>query len=191
MSLLFLDIDTQLDFLFPAGALYVPGAGRILDNLARLNRHAAARGVPLLSTTDAHTEDDPEFRSWPPHCIAGALGQRKPEATLVRDHAVLPANASTTIRAPQVIVEKRTFDCFTNPMLEPLLDELGITEAAVYGVVTEICVAHAVRGLHRTGRRVTLVQDAVMCLDAAKARAIEAEVTAAGGALTTASQLCD
>ena len=191
MSLLFLDIDTQLDFLFPAGALYVPGAGRILDNLARLNRHAAARGVPLLSTTDAHTEDDPEFRSWPPHCIAGALGQRKPEATLVRDHAVLPANASATVRAPQVIVEKRTFDCFTNPMLEPLLDELGITEAAVYGVVTEICVAHAVRGLHRTGRRVTLIQDAVMCLDASKARALEAEVTAAGGALTTASQLCD
>ncbi len=191
MSLLFLDIDTQLDFLFPAGALYVPGAGRILDNLARLNRHAAARGVPLLSTTDAHTEDDPEFRSWPPHCIAGALGQRKPEATLVRDHAVLPANARATVRAPQVIVEKRTFDCFTNPMLEPLLDELGITEAAVYGVVTEICVAHAVRGLHRTGRRVTLIQDAVMCLDASKARALEAEVTAAGGALTTASQLCD
>ncbi|MCC6293828.1 MAG: cysteine hydrolase [Bryobacterales bacterium] len=191
MSLLFLDIDTQLDFLFPAGALYVPGAGRILDNLARLNRHAAARGVPLLSTTDAHTEDDPEFRSWPPHCIAGALGQRKPEATLVRGHAVLPANAIATVRAPQVIVEKRTFDCFTNPMLEPLLDELGITEAAVYGVVTEICVADAVRGLHRTGRRVTLVQDAVMCLDAAKARALEAEVTAAGGALTTASQLCD
>lgn len=191
MSLLFLDVDTQLDFLFPAGSLYVPGAERILVNLARLHHHAVAKGIPLISTADAHTENDPEFHSWPPHCIAGSIGQRKPESTLAQGRAVLSPNASATLRAPQVIVEKRTFDCFTNPMFEPLLDEFGIASAAVYGVVTEICVAHAVRGLLRTGRRVMLVQDAVMSLDCAKARALEAEVLAAGGSLATTSQLCD
>jgi len=191
MSIAFIDVDTQIDFLYPAGALYVHGAERILDKVARLNRYAAANGIPLLSTMDAHSENDPEFRIWPPHCVAGTFGQRKPEATLVAGRAVLPVEAAATVRGPQVLVEKVTFDCFTNPMFEPLLDELGVTEAVVYGVVSEICVAHAVRGLLRTGRRVTLVQDAVMSIDDAAAQNLEAEVVAAGGRLATASQICD
>src|SRR5689334_10348127 len=36
----FFDIDTQIDFLFPAGALYSPGAERIIEPVARLNRFA-------------------------------------------------------------------------------------------------------------------------------------------------------
>ena len=190
MSLVFVDVDTQLDFLYPAGALYVPGAERLLEKLARLNRHAVAKGIPLLSTMDAHTENDVEFRAWPPHCVAGTVGQRKPECTLMAGRAVMTVAARETVNAPQVLVEKVTTDCFTNPMLEKLLDELGASEAVVYGVVTEICVANAVRGLLRTGRRVTLVQDAVMSLDDAQAQALEAHVVASGGRLATASQIC-
>lgn len=190
MSVLFVDVDTQLDFLYPAGALYVPGAERLLDKLARMNRYAVAKGIPLLSTMDAHTEDDVEFRAWPPHCVAGTVGQRKPERTLMAGRAVMAVGAREAVRAAQVLVEKVTTDCFTNPMLEKLLDELGASEAVVYGVVTEICVANAVRGLLRTGRRVTLVQDAVMSLDDAKAQMLEAEVVASGGRLATASQVC-
>src|SRR5271165_5835142 len=69
MKTAFVDVDTQLDFLFPAGALYVPGAERIVPAVARLNRYAAECGIPVISTTDAHTETDPEFAVWPPHCI--------------------------------------------------------------------------------------------------------------------------
>jgi nicotinamidase/pyrazinamidase len=83
MKTVFFDIDSQLDFLYPAGALYVPHAERIIPAIARLNRFAASHGIPVVSTTDAHTEDDPEFSVWPPHCIAGTWGQRKAEAKLV------------------------------------------------------------------------------------------------------------
>ncbi|MGH9660423.1 MAG: cysteine hydrolase, partial [Bryobacteraceae bacterium] len=64
--MVFFDIDTQIDFLFPAGALYVPGAERIIPAVARLNQHAAARGIPVVSDMCAHAEDDAEFRDWPP-----------------------------------------------------------------------------------------------------------------------------
>jgi nicotinamidase/pyrazinamidase len=37
----------------------------------------------------------------------------------------------------------------------------------VYGVVTEICVRHAARGLLATGKPVTILEDAVECLTAA------------------------
>ena len=62
MNPVFVDVDSQLDFLYPSGALYVPHAERIVPAIARLNRFAAARGIPVISTTDAHTEDDPEFK---------------------------------------------------------------------------------------------------------------------------------
>jgi nicotinamidase-related amidase len=68
---------------------------------------------------------------------------------------------------------------------------LGVTDAVVYGVVTEICVAHAVRGLLRTGRQVTLVMDATVAIDESAAQDLESEVLAAGGKLTTAAQVCD
>ena len=99
MRTAFFDIDTQLDFLFPAGALYVPGAERIVKKVARLNRHAAERGIPLLSTMDAHSENDPEFRQWPPHCVVETFGQHKPESTLIAGRVVLPARA-TAIERP-------------------------------------------------------------------------------------------
>ena len=59
MKTVFVDVDSQLDFLYPAGALYVPGAERIVPAIARLNQFAAGRGVPVISTTDAHAENDP------------------------------------------------------------------------------------------------------------------------------------
>ena len=45
MKTAFFDIDTQIDFLFPAGSLYVPGAERLIPTLSRLNHYAAAHGT--------------------------------------------------------------------------------------------------------------------------------------------------
>ena len=38
MTTVYMDVDTQLDFLCPAGALYVPGAETIVETVAALNR---------------------------------------------------------------------------------------------------------------------------------------------------------
>jgi nicotinamidase/pyrazinamidase len=88
MKTVFFDIDTQCDFLLPAGALSVPGAARILPAVAQLNRWAAANGTVVVSTMDAHTENDPEFQIWPGHCVAGTLGQRKHESTLLHSNFI-------------------------------------------------------------------------------------------------------
>ncbi len=166
MKTIFFDVDTQIDFLYPAGALYVPGAESIVPVVARLN-HAADT---LISTVDAHSEDDPEFRIYPPHCVAGTLGQRKPAATLVG----------------QIMLEKQTLDCFACAQLPALLQSLNADRYVVYGVVTEICVKFAAMGLLKTGRRVEIVTDAVKALDEAAAGKILAEFQAAGAFLTRA-----
>jgi len=178
VSTVFVDVDTQLDFLLPAGALYVPGAERIVPNLKKLTLYAATHGIPLISTLDTHAENDPEFPqfSFHPHCVDGAIGHGKSHATLGH-----PA---------QHLIRKSTFDCFTNPALEPLLDRLGADTYAVYGVVTEICVQCAAMGLLRTGARVLLVTDAIQSLDADKAAAFLDTFSAQGGRLTTVAEVC-
>jgi nicotinamidase/pyrazinamidase len=55
MKTVYFDIDTQLDFVMPAGSLYAPGAERIIDTIGALNRHAAQTGALLISTMDAHS----------------------------------------------------------------------------------------------------------------------------------------
>ena len=165
MKTVFFDIDTQIDFVYPAGALYVPGAEQILPLIAQLNRKAPM----LISTMDAHSENDPEFQIYPHHCVVETVGQQKPAPTLIEK------------RDQQIIIEKQTFDCFSNSKLLPLLAELNADRYVVYGVVTEICVRLALFGLLKTGKRVELVTDAVKALDENAANKMISEFLAAGG----------
>lgn len=191
MKTVFVDVDTQIDFLYPAGALYVPGAEKLLPALEKLTRHAGARGIPLVSTVDAHAENDPEFRDWPPHCVAGTAGQQKPQQTLLDKRVTVPnAAAEYSIEgAQQIVLETAAIDCFTNPNLAGLLERLGAERYVVYGVVTEHCVRCAAMGLLRTGRRVELVTDATETLRAEAAQRTFEEFTAAGGVLATVKQV--
>jgi nicotinamidase/pyrazinamidase len=192
MSAAFFDVDSQLDFLYPAGALYVPGAERIVPAIARLNRYAAGRGIPVISTTDAHSENDPEFQVWPHHCVAGTWGQRKAEATLLDRRVVVP-NGPVDLAidgARQIVVEKQTVDVFAAPNLARVIDRLNADEYVVYGVVTEICVLYAVRGLLKTGRPVTVVTDAIETLKAADSEQALAECSRGGTRLARAAEIC-
>lgn len=168
MKTAYFDIDTQMDFVFPSGALYVPGAEGILTRVGELNREAIAGGHLLISTMDAHSESDIEFKSWPHHCVTGTLGQRKPEITVVEGACR---------------IEKQNVNCFTNPQVAELLASHAVTDAVVYGVVTEICVLHAVRGLLDRGIRVKVVSGAVKELDATARDLFFEEVRARGGLL--------
>jgi len=187
VNTVFFDVDTQIDFLYPAGALYVPGAEKIVDAIARLNRYAAERAIVVISTMDAHAEDDPEFRNWPPHCVVETTGQQKPAATLLEKRVVIPnAPCETDLSgAQQILLEKQALDCFTNRNLSRTLASLGAERYVVYGVVTEICVKCAAWGLLKTGKRVELVTDAVRGLDDRAAEEMTRAFTAQGGVLTT------
>jgi nicotinamidase/pyrazinamidase len=192
MSTVFVDVDSQLDFLYPSGALYVPGAEKIVPHIARLNRHAAANGIPVISTTDAHTENDPEFQTWPPHCVAGTTGQHKVETTLLECRVVIP-NRPCAIEldgARQIVVEKQHVDVFTAVNLPRVIGKLGANRFVVYGVVTEICVLFAARGLLKMGKAVTIVTDAIETLKTEDGKRALDEIVAAGGALARTSELC-
>jgi len=190
---MFWDVDTQADFMLPEGKLYVPGAEQIIPTLAKLTTWAAQHQVLVIASADAHQPGDEEFSLYPPHCLTGTPGQKKiPETSLTpqftipnRHGAVLP----DAERYPQIVLEKQEFDVFSNPNTDSLLAQLGKPEIVLYGVVTEICVSAAARGLFDRGYRVTVVEDAIRHLGAEKGRVFLEEVRRRDGRIVPAGQL--
>ncbi len=192
MKTVFFDVDTQIDFLYPAGALYVPGAEQIITSLAQLVKHAATHKIQLISTTDAHTENDVEFEIWKPHCVLGTTGQQKPNSLLLNEALVISSTpesieqiAANLQFAPQILLQKQHIDCFSNPNLQPLLQLLQGDRYVVFGVVTEVCVQKAILGLRALGAQVELVIDAVRSLNEHAAERFLRDLQEQGGRLTT------
>jgi nicotinamidase/pyrazinamidase len=192
MSAAFFDIDTQIDFLFPAGALHVAGAERLIPALDRLNHYAAANGIPVVSSMCAHAENDAEFHDWPAHCVTGTVGQLKPASTLLEKRALIGvAEGDYKIEgADQILFEKSQLDITTSPNFQPLLARIKADRYVVYGVVTEYCVRFAALALLATGKPVVLVTDAIQTLSRAASERTIGEFTGRGGKLATVAEIC-
>jgi len=168
-NIFFLDVDTQRDFMLSTGALYVPGAERIIPKLRRLFDFAKKNEISVLSSADAHVKDDPEFGQFPPHCVQGTEGQRKLDETLlprplIFHNKLVDRNFSEVVRKhQQIIVEKQSLDLLSNPVAERLLRVLP-PRAIVFGVTTEYCVKIACLGLRRMGIQAAVITDAVRAL---------------------------
>jgi nicotinamidase/pyrazinamidase len=168
-NIFLLDVDTQRDFMLSGGALYVPGADRIIPKLRRLFDFARKNEISILSSADSHAKDDPEFQQFPPHCVQGTEGQRKLDETLlprplIFQNQLVDRNLSDVVRKhQQIIVEKQSLDLFSNPIAERLLRVLP-PRAIVFGVTTEYCVKFACLGLRRMGIQTVLITDAVSAL---------------------------
>jgi len=193
--LVFLDVDTQMDFMFPSGKLYVPHAEEIIPNLAKLMLWAREHRIPVVSSADTHAPDDPEFAQWPPHCVAGTPGQRLipetvfPDAVVVEDHpgAFQPPREWVG----QLIVEKSVYDVSTNVNFDALLAALGQPRFVVFGVATEYCVLWAVRALRKRGLPVALVVDAIKPITEEGGRKAIEEMVAEGVQLVTTAAVCN
>ncbi len=194
--LLFWDVDTQVDFMESGGKLYVPGAEKIAANVRLLNAWAASHNVQVVSSTDAHLPTDPEFQEYPPHCLAGTTGQKKIAGTVLPKTFVIP-NRPIDLPADlssfeQIIVEKQALDVFTNPNVESLLERVAAgKEIVLYGVVTEICVDKAARGLIQRHHHVHIVSDAIQHLNEEAAKETVKNVLENGGRVLTTAEIVE
>lgn len=190
----FLDVDTQVDFIEPAGKLYARGAEKIKPNLARLVKLAEAARIPLVSSVDAHPEKDPEFAQYPAHCVVGTPGQRKlPETRTGREvivpSAPLPKEKLPDPKKVHVVLEKQVFPVFGNRNAEAIFEGTGARTFYVFGVVTEVCVKAAAAGLVERGYRVRLIEDAIWPIEEKNGEATKAELRAKGVELVTTDQV--
>lgn len=193
-SVIFWEVDTQADFMLPGGKLYVPGADKRIPQMKCLADAVRSGKVFLVSSTDQHAPDDPEFQRFPPHCVQGTPGAEiLPElkATKVvripnEPNFAVPASLE---KIQQVVLEKQTLDVFDNPNTDKLLARFPQeTEFVVFGVVTEFCVGLAAKGLLDRGRRVALVTDAIETIDPKEGERTLHELARRGARLITTDE---
>ena len=157
--------------MLPGGNLYVPGAEKTLPNLKRLVDAAREDGVLLVSSTDWHAPNDPEFKTFPPHCVRDTPGARIVPEGLASSQFVVPNDPEFKLpddvfSRQQIVIQKQTLNVFDNPLTARIVDRLPKDdEFVVFGVVTEYCVRLAAKGLLERGRMVTLVTDAIETLN--------------------------
>lgn len=167
---IFWGVDVQRDFMLPGGKLYVPGAEKLLPNIRKLIDAVRRDRVFMVSTGDSHPPNDPEFQHFPPHCLKGESGSAVlPEALadkVARVENSVAAKLPDDLSAyQQILLEKQTLDVFQTLHADELVKRLGNRpEFIVFGVVTEYCVACAVKGLLERKRRVAIVKDAIETL---------------------------
>lgn len=182
--------------MLPGGKLYVPGAEKIIPNIHRLVEGAGSSGTLLVSSACAHTENDPEFQTFPPHCIKGTTGARIIGEGMAKRFSTIPNDSSfrlpaTILESPQIVIEKQMLDVFSNPHTSSLVERIGPdAEYVVFGVVTEYCVRLASQGLRERGRKVFIVRDAIETLDLTEGgRTLEALKSAGAHLIGTAEAL--
>jgi len=166
-DVVFVDVDTQRDFCLADGALAVKDAP--VEAFRRLTALAVKKKIPIVGSVDSHPFDDPEFETFPPHCVKGTEGQLKVEGTLpersrfVAIHeGATPALADLRCGAAQAAyLEKQTFSIFSHPEATDLLLALSRDIAVVYGVATDYCIKAAVLGLRERAYEVYVVTDAI------------------------------
>jgi nicotinamidase/pyrazinamidase len=148
----------------------------------------------LVSHGCFHTADDPEFKTFPPHCVKGTPGADfVPEALTEKvarvensEDAKLPDDL---FRYQQILLEKQTLNIFESRHADELVKKLGSqAEFVVFGVVTEYCVGFAARGLLERGRRVAVVRDAIETLKREDGEKAVAEFERLGARLITTDQ---
>ena len=191
---IFWEVDTQADFMLPGGKLYVPGAERLLPNIQRLTDAARSGQVFLVSHGCYHVPDDPEFNTFPPHCIQKTEGADfVPQALtdkVIRvanePNAAIPDNLTAY---QQILLEKQTLDIFQSRHADALVQRLpSDAHFVVFGVVTEYCVRFAAKGLLERRRRVSVVQDAIETLSPEAAQRTTEELLALGANFITTEE---
>jgi nicotinamidase/pyrazinamidase len=168
------DVDTQFDFMLPDGKLYVSGAEETVPAMKRLVDAARAAGIVHVASaddhelTDAEISAEPDFlTTYPPHCLRGTRGARKIPETDQADPVPLALTPvpDRYLEGREFLLLKKSFDVFTNPHTERLLERLDPDEIVVFGVATDVCDDATIRGFLARGLEVRFVEDAARGLD--------------------------
>jgi len=192
------DVDTQVDFMLPHGKLYVPGAEETVAAMKRLVDAGRAAGVVHVASADDHEltdseiSEEPDFETtYPPHCLRGTRGARKIPETEQEDPVPLTLELlpERYLDGREFLLLKKSFDVFTNPNTDRLLERLDPDEIVVFGVATDVCDDAAIRAFLERGRRVRFVEDAARGLDEARVTASTTAWRAAGVQFTTADEV--
>jgi nicotinamidase-related amidase len=138
-------VDMVRDFV--EGPFAGPGAAALVPRVRRAVERARDLDIPVVFVCDGHAPDDPEFRVFAPHALAGTPG-----AEIVAELAPRPG---------EYVVRKRRYSGFYQTELGDLLRTLDVDTLVLTGLQTDCCVAHTAADGFFRGFRIVILEDAV------------------------------
>ncbi|MBN1153137.1 MAG: nicotinate phosphoribosyltransferase [Dehalococcoidia bacterium] len=151
MARVILVVDTLRGFLEEGNPLYCGDrARRIVPAIKQLLERERAQGTPIIFLADRHAPDDPEFKQFAPHCVAGS-----------RECEVIPELAEYA----GIIIAKQHLNAFTDTSLATSLQQLGATTVVLCGVCTDICILYTACRARELGYEVEVPANCVATFD--------------------------
>ncbi|BFI75021.1 cysteine hydrolase family protein [Sulfurisphaera ohwakuensis] len=143
-------VDMQNDFVRKEGKLYVPNAETTIPAIRNLIDKARSANTLIIYTQDWHMKDDPEFKIWGEHALAGTWGaeiieELKPEKD-------------------DFVIKKYRYDAFFETPLDYILRVKGIRNVIVTGTVANICVLHTAGSAALRWYNVVMVKDGISAI---------------------------
>jgi len=144
-------VDMQKDFCYEGGALYIGDTAKnAVEGIKSLLQRTSVPQEHWIFTQDWHRDDDPEFKIWPKHCVAGTDGAE------IVDELEVPEKSH--------VVKKRRYSAFFSTDLDLYLRERDIATLIITGVVTNICVLHTAADAAMQGYAVVVPADCVAAI---------------------------
>lgn len=169
------DVDTQNDIILPTSPFAVPNAYKIAHRFKEAILSFEKSNRAIMGVVDAHVGYEiilgTRDADLPLHCIKGTRGQNKIEETqgqilYVSDHKydekALDIIVSEAKQGCRIYFEKQCQWSDSNPNIGPVLKKLGVKEAYLMGVLTNVCVKYADQMFKKLGIKTYLVTDAIM-----------------------------
>jgi len=142
-------IDMIEDFV--SGKLGFQKAREIVANIENLLKSARVKKIPVIYVCDAHRPGDPELKVWGEHAMDGQQGSQ-----VVRELA--PADG-------EAVLKKHTYSAFFETGLHGVLENLGVDEVVLTGVVTNICIQHSAADAFFRGYGVVVPRDCTAAVE--------------------------
>ncbi len=174
---LFWNVDTQIDFVYPRGKLYVQDAEKLRPQWKKLTELASEKSIQVVNTADYHYANSPELdsspdfvKTFPEHCMANTRGADYIKETDPEDPVIFDWDKEYLIthelfdpeKYRNFVIRKDAFDVFAgNPLTDVIVKQLKPETVVVYGVTTNVCVDAAVKGLNKRVKNVYVVEDAI------------------------------
>ncbi|NVM01047.1 MAG: cysteine hydrolase [Candidatus Helarchaeota archaeon] len=135
------------DFINEGASLEVPAGRKIVPTISKLLNYARDKGWSVLYLCDNHKKTDPEFKIWPPHCVARTKG------------AMVIDELKPDLEGGEVVIPKRRYSGFYGTDLDLWLRELNINTVILTGVLTNICIMYSSADASQRGYKVVVVKD--------------------------------
>lgn len=152
-TFLFLDIDTQKDFVENFGARSIPDCGEIRENFMDLMSFAFRNQHFIFSTLLQQKAGD--------FCVEGSLGGEKILDTECEVRAAVLNEDVDLVKGTQYLFEHGEEDPFSSPTLLTSIKKIKPATVIIFGVPLDEGLKLAVARLAEEGFRVWLLKDAV------------------------------